>query len=177
VSIQSCPWSRLLSPKPYRIGSLRPPGVQDMSLLLQRNMPYFTEPHQVLRVSGERRLPVLWRYSAEEHTQKDILYVKETWPIVGCCPWGRLETTNNLRVFGVPTDVRNGPSRIKARSNIALHSYLVDVCVCVCVWEGHSKGLNERKLGISISQSKSRVSSHEFFNWSLSASSLVFGSS
>jgi len=37
------------------------------------------------------------------------------------------------------------------------------VCVCVCVCEGHSKGLNDRKSGISISQSKSRVSSHEYF--------------
>jgi hypothetical protein len=47
----------------------------------------------------------------------------------------------------------------------------------VCVHEGLHKGLNETKSGISISQSRSRVSSHDIFNWSLSASSLVFGSS
>ena len=43
MSILSCPWSRHLSPKPYRIGSLHPQGVQDEPLLLQRNLPYFTE--------------------------------------------------------------------------------------------------------------------------------------
>jgi hypothetical protein len=44
-------------------------------------------------------------WCAEGQEKIDIPYLEEMNPISRCCPWGRLETTENLCIFGIPADI------------------------------------------------------------------------